>query len=254
MVLSAIAPVPPAQAASSSDLNPIAQPAHSSQLLKQRRPRPPRVDRPAPPRRLPPNRTRPGGGLDAAAQSCAPDNPPLTALVPEANPVYTAAARPTFLFHIPDQPSDIARAEFILLTADEKTALYSIEFSSIRSGVVSVSLPESAGPELTNGEVYHWYLNVYCQESDRILSVNGWVQRIFPEQLTALSTDHNNSADLPLIWYDELAQIADVLATNNVAPPEASQTWERWLTAIGLDSVIDASVVGPISPTPESES
>ncbi|NJM99472.1 MAG: DUF928 domain-containing protein [Phormidesmis sp. RL_2_1] len=218
-----------------------------------------RTSRPRPPRRLPPNRVQPGGGLDASVQACDRANAPLTALVPVNNPVYTASAYPTFLFHFPDQPEAVRYAEFILLSADEKEQIYGVQFVPIRPGIISISIPTEATYALEDGQAYHWYLNVYCQSNTganngrfdernatSIPSVNGWVQRA--TLANERSQNELNDPNLPEIWYDAIAQTAEILAGGATGQPQtlAQQRWETWLEAIGLAEIIDVPWVGPV--------
>ncbi|MEL6351097.1 MAG: DUF928 domain-containing protein [Cyanobacteria bacterium J06627_28] len=197
---------------------------------------PTKVERPRPPRRLPPNRVQPGGGLDEAVQACEYGNAPLTALVPLSNPVYTASAYPTFLFHFPDEPEAIAYAEFILLSADEKEQIYTTRFTPTQSGIIHLSIPTEAAYSLDVGGSYHWYLNLHCQTTVGIPSVNGWVQRIAaPEESSTMLTD----TDLPEIWYDAIARTAAALATDNTPDPQVRASWQNWLSAVGLDHIAD---------------
>ena len=209
------------------------------------RPSPPR--RPAPPRHRPPNRTQPGGGLDAATQACDPANSPLTAIVPTANPVYTTTAHPTFLFHMPDTAASLERAEFILLSSDEKEAIHTMEFVPTRPGIVSVSLPTDTTSGLTVGQGYRWYLNVYCQDANHVLSVDGWVERV-----TALDSNDSTltEAGLPVIWYDAIARTAEILAIEENTQQRliAQQQWTQWLERIGIGDIASVPVVGPVVP------
>lgn len=223
--------------------------------------------RPRPPQRLPPNRVRPGGGLDDAAQACQPNSAPLTALVPVSNPVYTASAHPTFLFHLSDPPEAIAYGEFILLRADEKEQIYTTRFTPIQSGIIDISVPTEAAYALEVGEAYHWYLNVHCQTAPQatapataqstgnVPSVNGWVQRVTPDGSSALLTEDVLAGDrltegtLPELWYDAIAQTAAVLATENTPNSPARTTWQNWLSAIGLGELADVPLTRlPVTP------
>ncbi|MGD1863214.1 MAG: DUF928 domain-containing protein [Phormidesmis sp.] len=232
----------------------------------------PRSNRPLPPPSPPPNRVQPGGGLDEFAQACDYEQPSLTALIPYQNPVYTALDRPTLLFHLPDRPADIDKVEFILLSADEKDKLYVAEFVPTRAGIVSIALPAGV-PALEPGKVYRWYLNVYCQTITAIPSVDGWVHRVStdpasedllppnapasqaqsPERLADVGTsDVETGTELPEIWYDAIAQTADLLASSDRAESplvsQAEANWQSWLEAIGLGELIHVPFVGPVMP------
>lgn len=202
--------------------------------------------RPRPPRRLPPNRVQPGGGLDVAAQSCDPSRQPLTALVPMANPVFTASAHPTFLFHLTDEPEQVERIEFMLLSADEKEQVYATQFEPTQAGITSISLPADPDYALEPEQAYHWYLNLYCKSGSAVLAVDGWVQRLGEGQ-SAAGTDESG---LPVVWYDAIAQLAAELASGEspglaIASQAARrQEWELLLSTIGLESVATAPIVG----------
>jgi hypothetical protein len=236
--------------------------------------------RPRPPRRLPPNQVQPGGGLEAAVQSCAPasnaaaPSPSLTALVPVENPVFTASAHPTFLFYLPDAPEQVEYAEFMLLSADEKEEIYATRFVPTSAGVVSLSLPEDSAYALEVDQAYHWYFNLHCKtaktDEKGTPAVNGWVQRVEPaESVESVESielvqpaDSVNEAggvseaSVPEVWYDAIAQVAETLAAgpmpqNPTAQSQFSQSqqlWENWLSAVGLDEVVHAPVVGPVLP------
>ncbi|MEL6603436.1 MAG: DUF928 domain-containing protein [Cyanobacteria bacterium J06614_10] len=237
-------------------------------LLFARRPR-----RPRPPRRLPPNRVQPGGGLDEAVQACDRASSPLTALVPVSNPVYTASAHPTFLFHLPDSPEVVDYAEFILLSADEKEQIYSTRFSFARAGIVHLSVPSDAAYALEPGQAYHWYLNLHCETTDSVPSVNGWIQRVedaspiataSPTQPsvpspTQLSLEDAQGESLPERWYDAIAETAALLSTNastSTLPSnaDAQADWQSWLSAAGLAHLIDVPIVGAVTKQPGNES
>ena len=211
--------------------------------------------RPRPPRTLPPNRVQPGGGLDVAAQSCDPQQLPLTAVVPKENPVLTASEYPTFLFYLSDDPEQINYAEFILLTSDEKEEIYSIQFEPTRAGLVSVSLPKEFQYGLDNNQVYRWYLNVHCAQTEEeaqetspsIPAVNGWIKRA-DEDVNQL-----DEQGLPAVWYDAIAQLASNLANHSSASnPSGTETspiatheqntqqWNNWLEAIGFSQMTQA--------------
>ena len=203
-----------------------------------RRPAEQQSRRPAPPRKLPPNRVQPGGGLNAAARACEAENDSLTALVPVENPVFTASATPSFLFYFPDTPDSIDYAEFTMLTADEKTQVYAEQFMPSAAGIVRVSLPAEASQALQVGEAYHWYLNVHCQASENVLTVDGWAQRVAAPS----EVDVAEGSELPPVWYDAIALASESVTGLSVAEP-AQQQWESLLRAAGLSELVDVPVL-----------
>ena len=205
-----------------------------------------RIMRPRPPRRrrLPNNRVQPGGGLDVAIRSCTPDGEALTALVPAENPVFTMRDYPTFLFYLPDAPETVDYAEFILLSADEKTEVYSTQFSPVASGIVSVSIPAEVDKALVVGEAYHWYLNVHCQTTTGVPAVNGWVERVAEDGLE----NSVSESVLPDIWYDAIADTAQTLLAEQQSAQlqeDAQTVWAQLLTAAELSELVNVPIVGP---------
>ena len=205
-----------------------------------------RIMRPRPPRRrrLPNNRVQPGGGLDVAIRSCTPDGEALTALVPAENPVFTMRDYPTFLFYLPDAPETVDYAEFILLSADEKTEVYSTQFSPVASGIVSVSIPAEVDKALVVGEAYHWYLNVHCQTTTGVPAVNGWVERVAEDGLE----NSVSESVLPDIWYDAIADTAQTLLAEQQSAQlqeDAQTVWAQLLTAAELGELVNVPIVGP---------
>ena len=182
------------------------------------------AQRPAPPKRIPPNKVKPGGGLDFSRSACTQQQESLIALVPVDNPVLTTRSNPSFLFYIPDPASAIARGEFSLFTADEKTRLYSTEVTLTQTpGVIKIDLPESAEDVLEAGVSYHWYFKIYCQESSPkpYVDVDGWIERV---NLTPVRERQIQAAS-PKIWYDAIANVAN----NLIATPGDAAARDRWL-------------------------
>lgn len=197
--------------------------------------------RPAPPPRIPPNRVKPGGGLDFARQSCT-DSASLTALVPINNPVLTTQPYPSFLFYVPDAPTAIDYGEFALFTADEKQRIYRIIINFERSpGIIKIDIPPLEQYALKEATYYHWYFRVYCQDSSDVrqsLDLDGWVKRI-PLTSTIKSEIEATSPD---IWYDAIAKVAE----NLMVSPQSFLLRKRWselLQHINLEHLADLPIV-----------
>ncbi|MEM7591120.1 MAG: DUF928 domain-containing protein [Cyanobacteria bacterium P01_A01_bin.83] len=202
----------------------------------------PSSKRPPPPRRIPPNKVKPGGGLDFTRQACLEDTKSLVALTPINNPVTTTKSYPSFLFYIPDQASNMEYGEFSLLSADDKSRVYhtQVKFKNT-PGIIKIDLPSESQYALKEGEIYHWYFRIFCQQNTDIsasLDIDGWIQRIpltpsREKMIEAASTD---------IWYDSL-----VFTVNNLLDfPQNSQTqnnWRQLLLHINLEYLVDAPIV-----------
>ncbi|MEM7757966.1 MAG: DUF928 domain-containing protein [Cyanobacteria bacterium P01_A01_bin.40] len=174
---------------------------------------------------MPPNKVKPGGGLDFNQQSCDNTNQSLTALVPIDNPVLTSKAYPSFLFYIPDPSAKISHGEFSILTADEKKRIYqtSVTFTET-PGIIKVEIPSFSQHALEIGQIYHWYFKIYCQdapEKARFLNVDGWIKRV---SLTP-EIESKLEKSTPDIWYDAIAKEA----RNIIINPLNLTTRDRWL-------------------------
>lgn len=198
--------------------------------------------RPAPPPRIPPNRVKPGGGLNFSRQSCGKNTGSLTALVPVNNPVLTTQPYPSFLFYIPDAPSDLNYGEFLLFTADEKQPIYTTKVNFSRTpGIIKIDIPPSEQHALEEETYYHWYFRVYCQDVSDVrqsLDLDGWVKRI-PSVAAIKSPIESSSPD---IWYDAIAQAAE----NLIALPSSKAVRDRWiklLQHINLEHLADYPIV-----------
>ena len=181
--------------------------------------------RPAPPKRVPPNKVQPGGGLDFAQQSCTDSTSSLVALVPIENPVTTTKPNPSFLFYIPDRATAISHGEFSLLSADDKYRIYQASVSlEDTPGIIKIDLPNIAPHTLEEGKIYHWYFKIYCRNQSNSpisLNVDGWIERV---TLTQARETKIESAS-PDVWYDSVTRVAESLLDS----PQNLELYDRWL-------------------------
>ncbi len=211
--------------------------------------------RPPPPKRIPPNQVQPGGGLDFARQACQNKSESLVALVPIENPVLTIQPYPSFLFYIPDVARAIQYGEFSLLTADEKSRIYTTAIIFQQTpGIIKIDLPTSPQYALEEGQLYHWYLTIYCQEQvnsslDVNLNINGWIERVASTPERKLKV----AMGMPDIWYDAIAQVAEDL----IISPENPTLLARWLellNQINLEHLVDVSLIDTTTQQLDSDS
>ncbi|MGA7937775.1 MAG: DUF928 domain-containing protein [Kovacikia sp.] len=204
-------------------------------------------ERPNPPPKLPPNRSRPGGGLSNDKQSCKAASESLTALIPDQNPVLTTKAHPTILVYVPDTAVDMRLGRFSILTQDEKTRVYSTHFILPQApGIISIRPPESSNYALAEGQSYHWYLTLSCKQADGLradLNVDGWIQRVAstPERQQLIKSA------APDIWYDALANLASNLKANP-RDSELQNQWNYLLRSIGMGNLATQPLIGPVWP------
>jgi hypothetical protein len=195
--------------------------------------------RPVPPRRLPPNHSQPGGGLDPSAQSCGPSQHALTALIPTQNPVLTATPHPTFLVYVSDRPQDLQGARFSILSANAKRRIYQTHIPLDQApGIVKIQLPQNPETALEIGKAYQWHFDVDCQPGNMTqhLNVNGWVIRVAKPQA---------SSGQALIWYDTLADLSQRLQ-HTPQDANARDRWSSLLESVGLENLPpQATVLNP---------
>jgi hypothetical protein len=203
---------------------------------------------PRAPRNPPPNRSRPGGGLNPDVAACRGVGDRLRALVPIENPVLTTAAHPTILFYVPFGADTIQYGEFMLLSwPQEREWVYNIRFMlPAHGGIVKVTLPTQAQTALQEDRTYHWYFQLYCKGGNGEqpdISVDGYIQRVAatPER------DRQIAQATAEIWYDSLANVATQLQT---APQdgELRRQWRSLLQTIGAEEVAPADFAGSVIP------
>ncbi len=135
----------------------------------------------------------------------------ITLIVPEDQKSLTNIPRATstnlkFYWHLA-QKSDLP-VKFTLV-ATRKT-LYVQEFSSLDSGLTSLTLPESVS--LEEGKRYRWTVSILCsrQRPSRNPYTEAWVEIValpsFVKEKENLSCDTYQKAQ---IWYDSLSCILD---------------------------------------------
>lgn len=196
---------------------------------------------PSPPPKIPPNKIKPGGGLELFTQSCTDNTQSLTALVPVENPVLAASEHPTLLFYIPDRPAQIHHGEFTIVTADEKSTIYTNQITIDSSpGIMSLQTPQIPQYALKDGNIYHWYFKLYCQQDPSFKSyvdVHGWIKKVASTPETAQQIETAS----PQLWYDSLAKTAANLA---IAPENQTfqQQWLKLLQEIDLENLAQTPI------------
>ncbi|MBC1223186.1 DUF928 domain-containing protein [Nostoc sp. UCD121] len=166
----------------------------------------------------------------------------LTALVPvyqfpneELVLGLTTSSHPTFWFYVPDVTT--VSADFVLQNEDGETIYQTPVSLSGTPGIVSLSLPSTAS-SLKISKRYHWYFNIYCNQEQSPIFVNGWIKRIelspvlksqlekaTPKQRVALYATNG-------IWYESLTASAEL---RRIEPKHAD--WARMLQAVGLNNI-----------------
>ncbi|NET33347.1 MAG: DUF928 domain-containing protein [Cyanothece sp. SIO1E1] len=211
-----------------------------------------------------------GGGRRG---SCSALEPPLMALLPapaassdesvdrEKDAVLTEEIRnslaltvsdhPRIWLYIPEQLRGIDSAEVMM--QDEKgqdVGGYPLNVKLQTSGMVSFELPHA----LDLGQPYHWYFSVICNEQrpSRNPNVDGWVERVAPEQMgldqrqLAVATP-KEQIDLYAakdIWYETLTLLAEQNCRNRQNSTFA-EYWDLILRDIVPEDELD--LINPLS-------
>ncbi len=149
-----------------------------------------------------------GGRRGAAASACALDSslpdPAVTLLVPEGTTGLTTAAQPTLSWYL--ESDNVTDMEFVLSHPEQATPVYTQRMSA-ESGLVEVTLPESAALEM--GTRYRWTVFVSCNNGDNEVHARSFVERVADSELEATidSMEAIERADAYAakgIWYDAL--------------------------------------------------
>jgi hypothetical protein len=195
---------------------------------------------------------RPGSGGCPAALS---DNTPLlTALVPiDASGIVgglTTSERPTFWFYVP-YPSP-TYGIFVLEDETEQQTEYKVPFTET-PGVVSFTLPATAAP-LAVGKPYHWYFEVFCEDSSQnkrwaISYVRGNIQRLPSDTAPQRQSETVNSVEQVAtyaaqgFWQDALTTAAELKRKNST-----DTSWEILLQSVGLEDVAQQPLLNCCQP------
>lgn len=165
----------------------------------------------------------------------------LTALIPKNNLGLTVAGHPKFFFYIP-QTTDSQEVEFVL-SDETESEVYEKTFKTTgSSGVVSLSLPDSAPLEI--GKKYHWYVSVICNAQDRSndVSIDGWIQRVNTNPTLASKLEKVALGERGAIyakanlWHEALTTLAE-LRHSHPHDSTVSAKWTELLQSVGLDNI-----------------
>ncbi|MFK0733481.1 MAG: DUF928 domain-containing protein [Gloeotrichia echinulata HAB0833] len=208
------------------------------------------------PRTPPPPKREPLGGLDPNSSCSKQTKSRLTALIPlNPNPALTTSAYPTFLFYVPYESNNIRIGKFSVLDwPGEETQRYETSFTLPRTpGIVSISIPSSLQYDFKINQIYHWYFQLYCNESTRSENVNGFNESTrsedvngFVKRVTLTSDiERQISTSTSGIWYDDLAKLAERL---RVSPqdPTLRNRWTQLLNSINSKHLAEEKLVGPV--------
>jgi len=191
-----------------------------------------------PPIPLPPDRSGGGGSrgeCPASAVTLAPASQGQTV-------GSTASDRPTLWAYLPFALTPNTPAVLVIKDVSSGADLYkSPPITAAPIGIASFPLPASA-PALVEGQVYDWYLRIYCDDADRDDDpqvVGGRIQRV------ATSVPATNR------WYDRLSTLAELRRRE---PNNARLTidWARLLQSEGLADLV-TQPIAPCCTVPDRE-
>jgi Domain of Unknown Function (DUF928) len=185
---------------------------------------------------------------NAAARRCDPLSPvSLTALTPPDHAATTLSDHPTFLWQV-SGPSH-APMQFTLMAPGRHEPIYQQTLKADRSGVVALTLPESAAA-LELGQQYRWTVALVC-DADRPsqnVYARAWVTRVAPSpalalQLTGMTAGPEAEQQRALayatagIWYDAVASLNQAQNPPNPLISPINEALQARLDQIGLPSL-----------------
>jgi hypothetical protein len=166
----------------------------------------------------------------------------LISLMPKQKLGLTYKERPTFFWH--KSQKNLQTAEFLLLD-DKDNLIYETELTlPEKQGIFAFTLPSEA-PGLKVNNRYHWFLSVNCssEETDDIVTIEGWVERSKPNLAVQLKLNKLEPKELSTIyadagiWHDAITYLAE---KRCIAPNDSNVLlyWKQLLTSVGLSDVI----------------
>ncbi|HLP92107.1 MAG TPA: DUF928 domain-containing protein [Nostocaceae cyanobacterium] len=198
---------------------------------------------------------RPGYPSSAGAAtrgSCSNENKEVKPLIPQNRLGLTFSERPTFFWYQPEKSAKVA--QFLLSvdadTVNENKVLYETTIKlPEQAGIVGYTLPENA-PTLEVGKTYRWYLTLICDESDSSGNprVNGWVERIEPENQLLENLNKANFRKLPSIyaeagiWHEALLALTQLRTTepDNIF---IRMDWRKFMKSVELQELTDEPII-----------
>ena len=160
-----------------------------------------------------------GGRRGTSASACALDSlvpdPTVTLLVPDGAIGLTTEAQPTLSWYL--ESSQKADMELVLSHPDKATPVY-IQRLSANSGLIEVTLPESAALEV--GTRYRWTVFVTCNDGSDKIHARSFVERVADRELEAIISTMTpmEKADAYAakgIWYDALNKLVSAYRTES---------------------------------------
>lgn len=191
-----------------------------------------------------PERRTPGGSRPTE-NKCDFNPQELTALIPRNLVSVTATANPTLFVSVP-AISQGTNLELVLRGPNDEL-IYKKDFQSKgQEGIMNLQLPPLA--PVSGGEdsaLYHWYLSVICNQSDRAydLVVEGLIKPVpldpalAKKIAQATSTEQIKLYQDYNLWNETLNTLAS-LKQSRPQDPSILALWEDLLESVDLDRAI----------------
>lgn len=155
----------------------------------------------------------------------------------------TTQIQPVLWFYVPTAIDDDVATEFIVKDVQDQV-VYQGRLSGQTDGEGVIGVPLAA--EMAVGSVYHWFLTVDCDETERV-TVDGWVERratgpdvtrtlnqASPRNRVALYTNYG-------FLQDAVSELA-VLRRADAEDEAIAQVWDEFLTALELSELSESTV------------
>lgn len=172
----------------------------------------------------------------------------------------TVSSRPTFWVYVSSIPK-ATEMQFTLQNESGDQELYTTQFTVDQAaGLIGVRLPKTV-PELEAGANYYWEMSMKCPDnadSTTLITANGWVQRVNPQQMKATPTfdpkllvrdlAKASEIDKPAIyaalgvWQDAVTSLID-LQQKQPNNRELKEDWRTLLTGAEMSQFINVPIL-----------
>lgn len=159
----------------------------------------------------------------------------------------TVEEYPSFWIYVPELTDLSHTGEFILQDERDRDIYRTFFALPSKSGVLSVKLPPQPQNSLKIGQKYHWYVKIFCSQSEKskYIYVDAWIERIAvaPKLKQQLNTDAeryqifiNNN-----LWHDAIDSLAK--KQTNSSKYIEDNNWYKLLTTLGLSDLMNEDIL-----------
>ncbi len=190
------------------------------------------------------SRSRKGAGGSRNANVFVPQQPPVTALIPEQGGA-TVQEYPSFFVFIPQALDTIENlsAEFAIIDQQDNIIYETVIQLPQQASILQIDLPNTeSSTSLEINQTYQWYFAVRS-DLETVETVSGAIQRVeLSSELVKALENITPQQRLEIyqkegIWYETLSTLAEILKTKPNKLELMSQ-WQNLLKSVGLEDIV----------------